>query len=137
MQSTITPQTALIYVMVTMAAVDARMSDNELRKIGTVTSALPAFRDFSQEKLIPIAQECAAILEEDDGLATVLGLAKEALSEPMRETAYALAAEVAVADLKIGQEEMRLLEIIRHTLDVDRLTAAAIERGTRARHQTP
>ncbi|MEQ8746721.1 tellurite resistance TerB family protein [Pyruvatibacter sp.] len=136
MTSTINPQTALIYVMVTMAAVDASMSDKELRKIGNITAALPAFDEFSQEKLLPVAQECAAILQEEDGLATVLGLAKEALSPNMRETAYAMAADVAVADLKVGAEEQRLLEIIRNTLGVDRLVAVAIERGAQARHQT-
>jgi len=137
MTSTINPQSALIYVMVTMAAVDGTISDNELKKIGNITSVLPAFRDYSQEKLVPVAQECAAILQEDDGLDTVLGLVKEALPEHMRETAYAMATEVAAADLQIGQEELRLLEIIRHKLDVERLVAAAIERGTRARHLRP
>lgn len=137
MASTINPQSALIYVMVTMAAVDGSISDNELKKIGNITSVLPAFKDYSQEKLVPTAQECAAILQEDDGLDTVLGLVKEALPVHMRETAYAMATEVAAADLQIGQEELRLLEIIRHKLDVERLVAAAIERGTRARHLRP
>jgi len=136
MTSTISPQAALIHVMVTMSAVDARMSDAELAKIGNIISVLPAFRDFSTERLLPTARECAAILEEDDGLETVLGLAKEALPPHMLETAYALAVEVAAADLSVGQEELRLLELIRHGLGVDRLTAAAIERGARARHQT-
>lgn len=136
MTSTINHQSALIYVMVTMAAADARMGDEEMGKIGNVISVLPAFRDFSSEKLLPTAQECAAILQDDSGLDTVLGLVAEALPPHMRETAYALAVEVAAADLQVGQEELRLLEIIRHRLDVDRLTAAAIERGARARHQT-
>lgn len=136
MTSTISPQTALVYVMVIMAAVDASMSDAELAKIGNITGVLPAFKDFSQQKLVPTAQECASILQEDDGLATVLGLVREALPTHMHETAYALAADIAAADLKVGEEELRLLQIIANSLDVDRLTAAAIERGTTARHQT-
>ncbi len=136
MTSTISPQTALVYVMVIMAAVDASMSDAELAKIGNITGVLPAFKDFSQQKLVPTAQECASILQENDGLATVLGLVREALPTHMHETAYALAADIAAADLKVGEEELRLLQIIANSLDVDRLTAAAIERGTTARHQT-
>ena len=31
--------------------------------------------------------------------------------------------------------ELRMLEELRHQLGVDRLTSAAIERGSRARHQ--
>lgn len=136
MTATITPQAALIHVMVTMSAVDGQMTDAELGKIGNVIAMLPAFRDFAPDRLLPLVQECAAILQEEDGLDTVLGLVREALPEHLRETAYALAVEVAAADLKVRQEELRLLEIIRDRLDVDRLTAAAIERGARARHQT-
>jgi hypothetical protein len=33
-----------------------------------------------------------------------------------------------------SQEELRLLEMLRHRLQLDRLIAAGIERGSRARH---
>ncbi len=55
---------------------------------------------------------------------------------PMRETAYALACDVAAADLDIVESEMTVLQQLRWRLSIDRLTAAAIERGARARHQT-
>ena len=42
--------------------------------------------------------------------------------------------EEVAADGDASQEELRMLEMIRFRLDVDRLTAAAIERGARARH---
>ena len=58
----------------------------------------------------------------------------EGLPERLHETAYALACDVAAADERISQEELRLLELLRHRLSVGRLPAAAIERGARARH---
>ena len=58
-----------------------------------------------------------------------------ALPAPLRETAYALAVEVAAADGRPAEVELRMLELIRHTLHVDRLVAAAIERGAQARHR--
>ena len=54
----------------------------------------------------------------------------------LHETAYAIACDLVAADGEVTQEELRLLELIRHRLNVDRLTAAAIERGARARFQT-
>jgi hypothetical protein len=60
----------------------------------------------------------------------------ESLPDPMRETAYALACEIAAADRHIEQEEIRLLEILRHKLDIVRLVAAVIERGVQARYQS-
>ena len=133
--STISPENALIYIMVTMSAVDRAMSDNELRDIGTIVRTLPAFQNFNEERLIPVARECASILQEEGGLDAVFGLAKDALPFHLRETAYALAVEIAAADLSVGAEELRLLQLLRETLDIDKLTAAAIERGARARHQ--
>ncbi|MGB8276262.1 MAG: 2-dehydro-3-deoxyphosphooctonate aldolase, partial [Alphaproteobacteria bacterium] len=52
------------------------------------------------------------------------------------ETAYAVACDVAASDLHIPDETLRLLEMIRYELNIDRLAAAAIERGARARHLT-
>jgi tellurite resistance protein len=133
---TIAPQTALIYVMVTMSAVDSAMSDNELRTIGEIVKHLPAFRGYDATRLIQVAKECGEILQEDGGLDAVFGLVKDALPEHMRETAYAVAVEVASADLNVGQEEIRLLQLLRDALGVEKLVAAAIERGARARHMT-
>jgi len=56
------------------------------------------------------------------------------LPEKLRETAYALACDVAAADGKVTQEESRFLEMIRFRLNIGRLPAAAIERGSRARY---
>lgn len=61
------------------------------------------------------------------------GVIANALPKRLRETADAEAVEVAAADRSAAQEGLRVLELIRHRLEVDRLEAAAIENGTRAR----
>lgn len=132
--STISPENALIYIMVTMSAVDSAMSDIELRTIGDIVKYLPAFKKFDTERLIPVAKECASILQEDGGLDAVFGLVSDALPSHLRETGYAVAVEIASADMPVGQEEMRLLQLLRDALNLDKLIAAAIERGARARH---
>lgn len=136
MSSTISQQSALIYVMVTMSAADNVMRDQEFRTIGGIVESLPVFENVDRDTLVAAAEDCASMLEPEDGLDAVLGLVKEALSPALCETAYALACEVAAADGSLEQEELRLLEIIRYELNVDRLHAAAIERGVRARYTT-
>lgn len=136
MTATISPQTALIYVMVTMSAVDRSMSDRELKTIGDIVKTLPIFDDFDANRLLDVARECGEILQEDGGLDAVFGLVREALPADLRETAYALATEIAAADLSVRQEEMRLLQLLRDALDIEKLIAAAIERGARARYTT-
>ena len=127
---------ALIYAMVTTSAVDRHMTDGELKRIGEIVSRLPVFQDFDDEGLVATAEACGRILSGDNGLEQVLKAIAGGLPDKLRETAYAVAVEIAVADLDIGQEELRFLELLRDALDLDRLHTAAIERGARARHMT-
>ena len=75
------------------------------------------------------------LMNEDDGLDRLFDLVRRFLPERLWETAYALACDVAAADGKISGPEGEMLEAIRDELSLDRLHAAAIERGARARYQ--
>jgi tellurite resistance protein len=130
------PHGALIYTMVIVSAADADMSDSELKTIGDIIGHLPAFRGFDRQGLPALLNKCAEALARDDGLDAMLDAIKAALPPNLRETAYAIACDLVAADGEASQEELRALELIRHRLNVDRLTAAAIERGARARFQT-
>ena len=127
---------ALIYTMVLVSAADARMTDAELQTIGELVRHLPVFRDYDPELLVKTAEACAEMLDQDDGLDAAVALINDALTPALRETAYALACDIAAVDGIADQEELRMLEILRHELHIDRLIAAGIERGARARHQT-
>ena len=126
--------TALIYTMVLVSAADRNMSDAELRTIGEIVRYLPIFKKFDLDKLPKVAADCAEILDDDEGLDKALEVIKGALPQKLHETAYAVACDVAAADGHIEPEVIRLLELLRHALGVDRLAAAAIERAARARH---
>jgi len=125
---------ALIYAMVTISAADRTMTDAELARIGEIVSHLPIFRNYDQETLVKTAQGCGEILSAEGGLDHVLLQIRSNLPKRLRETAYAVALEVAAADLDVKVEETRLLEMLRDTLEIDKLTATAIERGIRARN---
>ncbi len=125
---------ALVYVMVTMSAVDRTMTDAELARIGEIVSNLPVFADFDQETLVKTAEGCGEVLSEDGGLDRVLLLVRSALPKKLRETAYAVALEIAAADRDVKPEEMRFLEMLSDSLELDKLTTAGIERGIRARN---
>jgi len=126
----------LIYIMVMAAAADRDMKDTELMRLGDIVRSLPVFRDFDENDIPSVAAACANMLNDEDGLDEALAFVRETLPERLRETAYAIACDIVAADGAAGQEELRLLEMIRHELDLDRLIAAGIERGARARHMT-
>jgi tellurite resistance protein len=125
---------ALIYTMVLVSAADSLMPDAELASIGDAVMHLPVFRDFDRENLPKVTRACTELLQDGEGLDKAFKAIKGALPEKLRETAYALACDVAAADGKVTQEEARILEMIRDRLQIGRLPAAAIERGARARH---
>lgn len=127
---------ALIYTMVLASAADQDMTDAELRTIGEMVSYLPVFKDFDRDRLPEVARACAELLADAKGLDRALGEIKRALPPKLRETAYALACDVVAADGAASQEELRLLQLMQDRLGIDRLIAAAIERGARARHAT-
>ncbi len=127
---------ALIHGMVIMAAADAVITQSEMEMIGRVVIHLPVFRDFDISRLTDIADTCIAKLDDVNGLDHILAEMKESLPVTLRETAYALAVEVAAADLEASDEELNLLQMIRQALELDRLICTGIERGVRARFTT-
>ena len=127
--------TALIYVMVLVSAADSNMTNAEMRSIGEEVQYLPIFRDFDRERLPKVASSCVDILNQENGLDQILSLIEVALPPQLRETAYALACDVAAADGRTRDEVLRMMEIIRDRLTVEPLVAVAIERAARARHQ--
>lgn len=133
MAQTVTQQEALIYTMVTMSAVDSDMSDDELRKIGDVVRSLPAFDDFDEELLTKVAQACGDIMGGPDGLNEVLDCIAASLPKKLHHTAYALAVEIASADLDVVPEEIRFLALLRDRLNLKKLDISAIEFSAKVR----
>ncbi len=131
-----TPQDALVAIMVTVSVSDETIRTSELVAIERQVNHLPIFADYDIDNVKEVAQTVYRLMDEDDGLDTLFVMVRDALPERLWETAYALACDVAAADGTIRQGELRLLEEIRHELTIDRLHAAAIERGARARHLT-
>ena len=128
-------QEALVCTMVLVAAADGGITDREIGVMAGLVQTLPAFQDFSSERLEVASDAAVSLLEEDEGLAHAGTMIREALEPRLRETAYALACEVVAADRAASQPVLRMLELVMIELRLEPLVAAAIERGARARHQ--
>ncbi|MFN3293427.1 MAG: tellurite resistance TerB family protein [Gemmobacter sp.] len=133
--ASLTPQDALIMVMVAVSASDEQMRTAELVAIQRMVNHMPVFAEYDPDRIRRVSQTVFDLLEEEDGLDALFGLVRDALPERLYETAYALACDVAAADGTLRDTELRMLEEVRHELNVSRLHAAAIEQGARARHQ--
>jgi len=132
----LTPQDCLVAVMIAISASDEQIRTAELIKIEGAVNNLPVFANYDLDRMNVMAQTVFDLFSVEDGLDALFGLVRDNLPETLFETAYALACDVAAADGMIQHTELRLLEEIRYELNIDRLHAAAIERGARARHMT-
>jgi len=132
----LTAQDSLVALMVAVSAADESIRTAELVKITMIVNNLPVFGDYDAGRISQVSRTVFDLLEPEDGLDALFGLIRDSLPEKLYETAYAMACDVAAADGKITGPEGRMLEEIREELAIDRLHAAAIERGARARHMT-
>ena len=130
----LSPQDCLVAIMIAVSASDEEIRTAELLTIQQVVNHLPVFAEYDADRMQRVVRIVFDLFEEEDGLGALFGLVRANLPASLYETAYALACDVAAADGKLNQPELRLLEEIRHELNVERLHAAAIERGARARH---
>ncbi len=130
----LTPQDALVALMIAVSFSDETIRTSELVAITRIVNHMPIFGGYDADRIRTIAQTVFDLMEEEDGLDALFGLIRDALPERLYETAYALSCDVVAADGKARDPELRMLEEVREELDIDRLHAAAIERGARARH---
>ena len=127
---------ALIYIMVLASASDGGITDAEVERLSEIVKFLPVFSTFDLDSMPSLAQDCVGLLQDPDGIDLALDVIHTALPAHLRETGYAIACEVAAADGVATQEELRLLEMLRHRLDLSRLHCSAIEYAVRARNRT-
>ena len=125
-------QDALIHIMVVTASSDEGISQSELDTIADQVVRSPVFEGFDMDRLSHVANE-AVDKTNAAGFEGVLDDAVAAIPDRLHDTAYALAVEIAVVDVQLPQEELRLLEMVRDRLTVDSLVTGAIEASARAR----
>jgi tellurite resistance protein len=135
-ETPLSPQDALVAIMIAVSASDEAIRTAELVQIANIVENLPIFAAYEQDHLQRMGTLVMGLLSEDDGLDQLFDRVRRYLPQRLWETAYALACDVVAADGRITEQEARMLEEIREELSIDRLHAAAIERGARARYQT-
>ncbi|MEP4419864.1 MAG: tellurite resistance TerB family protein, partial [Nitratireductor sp.] len=92
-------QEALIHIMVVVSAADSNMTDRELAKMGSVVRTMPVFASFDPDALLDVAKKSQAVLQQEGALNAILASIVEVVPVRLHDTAYAIAVEIAAADL--------------------------------------
>ncbi|MEM0977136.1 MAG: tellurite resistance TerB family protein [Pseudomonadota bacterium] len=133
-ESSWTVQDGLVAAMVCASISDQQIKVSELLSIERIVNHLPIFFEYDLDRMRRVSDVIFELMDADEGLDAFFGLVRNALPERLYETAYALCCDVAAADGLLKEQELRFLQEMRYELNIDRLAAAAIERGARARH---
>ena len=130
-----TPEDTLIASMIAASVSDEAIRTSELVTIERMVNHLPVFAEYDIERIKEVSNTVFDILAEEEGLDMLWDAVRRTLPERLFDTAYAMACDVIAADGKARENELRLLEDMRYELNIERLLAAAIETGARARHR--
>lgn len=124
---------ALIYVMLTTASADKKFVDPELKRIGAICDVLPVFSAIERSDLERISANCMVILAQKTGVQDIIDLVVGTLPQRLHPTAYALALDIAAADLEVPPEEIYFLQLLCDAFKIDKLTAVALETSAQVR----
>ncbi len=130
-----TPEDTLVAIMMAVTASDGTIHTAQLVSIERMVDHLPVFKDYKIERIKDVSNTVFDVLAEEDGLDILWETVRANLPERLLDTAYAMACDVTAADGSAHETELQLLADMRYELNIDRLLAAAIEAGARARHR--
>jgi hypothetical protein len=111
-------QDALTIIAIFAAQMVADNCEKDIERIAAVSENHPDFAETKEDILKRINKFVNAMLAADDPLKAV-EIAKEALTPKMRNTAFEMAAEVALADKLLSNEKKAVLKTLASELSID------------------
>lgn len=114
---TFDPQKSIMTIVFAAVAVDGNVSDEEVGYVRSMCARSPIFAKNTKaedDALIDFADNVIQQLGND-----ALSVAAEALSPELKQTAFAYAAEIVLADGMVGESEEAFITHLSDILDVD------------------
>jgi tellurite resistance protein len=121
----LTPAEAFAAITLAATASDGYLSDEEARSISATLSRMKLFRSYSNDVINRMFDKLLGVLRRE-GLDTLFNLAKESLPYDLKEAAFAVAADLVLADGIVTREEQDFLNDLCHALDISRHIATQI-----------
>jgi len=114
--------TAIVLVAITP---DGLLSEQQTRSVSSVLSRIKLFSSYSEDGMNKLLEKILDILQRD-GFNALFNAAKECLSSELREAAFAVAADLVLAEAVVTEEERNFLNDLSHALDIPHDTAIKI-----------
>ncbi len=108
---------AMAAIALAAIASDGYLSEEETRTMSSSLSRMKLFQDYSDEAMRKLFEKLLNILR-NQGVDTLLASAPGILPPELRDTAFAMAADLVLADSVETDDEEAFLEKLRSSLEV-------------------
>lgn len=114
---TLSPQEAFAGIMLVTVAADGHISDDEAQSFVTISNRMRLFQGQSADNFNVMIDRLQGLLRKH-GAQFLLDKATESLPRELKETAFAVIADLIFADGSVEDEEKALLEGIQGALGI-------------------
>ncbi len=123
----LTSEEAFLGIALSSVAADEIVSQEELNVVGFTISRMPAFRRMPPNQMLELINKFLQIIKRE-GVGTIINAAKNYLTDKMKETAFALAVDIVLADGIVDQKEKEFLEQLQVATEIsDDLVTKIVE----------
>jgi hypothetical protein len=116
---------AIASLLVAAITVDGNVNTDEAARIGDVLGTSHLLRQAGDGSMDVLANRAIALLS-DHGLPAILTGCATAIPSDLRATTFALAADLVLADGRIGDKEKAFIDELQAVLQIDEATAVKI-----------
>ena len=111
--------TAEAFAAIALAAVasDGYLSEEEAQSIPFILSRMKLYADYSDDMMRRLFDKLLATLQKE-GVGALVTAAKAKLGAELQETAYAIAADLVLADGVFADEEKQFLDELKGALNI-------------------
>jgi uncharacterized tellurite resistance protein B-like protein len=116
-ETTLGPAEAFAAIALVAVAADGYMTDSESQAIGTSLGRMQLFRSYPDDVMRRMIERLLGILQRE-GVDVLYNAAMAALPDDLRETAFAVATDIVLADGEVTEEEENLLNDLYNALEI-------------------
>ena len=116
-QAALNPAEAFAVIILTATASDGYLSIEQANSITCVLSRMKLFQSYPHEMINRLFDVILGILQ-GDGFNALFNAAKDSLSQDLRESAFAVAADLILAEGILAEEEKNFLNDLYQSLGV-------------------
>jgi tellurite resistance protein len=124
-QEALTPAEAFAAITVAAIASDGYLSDKEARSLCATLSRMKLFKNYTDDAIASMFDMLLNTIRRE-GMNFVFNTAKDSLNPDMREAAFAVAADLVLADGMLAHEERDFLNDLYQSLGISSDTAKQV-----------